>query len=193
MKNLKKTLLMASMFTGSLAIADNSQYDTDDKLRDAWIDGKVESALLVNRHLNNFTIDTDVVNNVVFLSGTVKSDVDKELAEAIAKSIKGVDSVDNKLMVKKETEFKKQQYRNDDDRSFGTWYDDSTITASIKSQFLWNGEVDGLDINVNTRHGEVTLEGETDSSAASNLAEQIAKNTTGVTKVTNKLTVVKNS
>jgi osmotically-inducible protein OsmY len=96
-------------------------------------------------------------------------------------------------MVKKETEFKKQQYRNDDDRSFGTWYDDSTITASIKSQFLWNGEVDGLDINVNTRHGEVTLEGETDSSAASNLAEQIAKNTTGVTKVTNKLTVVKNS
>ncbi len=188
-KVLKTSLYVAAFGMSAMAFADNSHYDTDDKLKDAWIDGKVESALLVNRHLNNFTIDTDVKANKVYLTGTVKSDVDKELATEIAKSIKGVVDVENKLVVKEDVEMKKSAYKEGDERSWGTWYDDATITAAVKSKFLWSGEVDGLDINVDTMNGEVSLKGEADSAANKDLAEKLAQNTDGVRKVHNHLTV----
>lgn len=191
---LKTTVYITAFGLSAAASADgnNSHYDTDDKLKDAWIDGKVETALMVNRHLNNFTIDTDVKAHKVYLSGTVKSEVDKDLAYQIAKSIKGVSDVENNLVVKKDTEMKRQAYKvddADDKRSWGTWYDDSTTTASVKSQFLWNGEVDGLDINVDTMNGVVTLNGEADTSANKALAEKIAQNTAGVREVVNNLTI----
>jgi osmotically-inducible protein OsmY len=170
----------------------NDRYQTDEKLHDAWLDGKVESALLVNRHLNNFTIDTDVKGNVVYLTGTVKSDVDKNLATEIAQSIEGVTDVKNNLKVDRETEMQERDYYPDDDednRSWGTWYDDATITASVKSQLLWNDETEGLDMNVDTMNGVVTLKGDADSSANKNLAEKIAQNTEGVRKVVNNLSI----
>ncbi len=191
-KSLQVTALIGAMGISSLAWADNNaHYESDHKLKDAWIDGKVESALLINRHLNNFTIDTDVKNHTVYLTGTVKSDVDKALAAEIAKGIKGVENVENNLVVDADTEMKKTAHDEGDERSFGTWYDDATTTASVKSKFLWSGEVDGLDINVDTHRGVVTLNGTADSEANKELAEKMAKNTDGVRDVVNKL-VVKN-
>ena len=187
---LKTTLYVTAFGLSAAAFADNNaHYDNDEKLKDAWIDGKVETALLVNRHLNNFTIDTDVKAHKVYLTGTVKSDVDKDLAGEIAKSIEGVTDVENNLMVKADTEMKKRSYSDDEERSWGTWYDDSTTTASVKSKFLWNGEVDGLDINVDTMNGVVTLNGEADSTANKSLAEKLAQNTDGVRSVVNNLTI----
>ncbi|TDR23485.1 BON domain-containing protein [Marinicella litoralis] len=190
-KSLKVTSLVVALGISSMTLAggNNAHYDTDDKLRDAWIDGKVESALLINRHLNNFTIDTDVKGKTVYLSGTVKSGVDKELAGEIAKGIEGVVDVENNLVVKEDAKMSKKAYKDGDERSFGTWYDDSTTTAAIKSKFLWSGEVDGLDINVDTMHGVVTLNGTANTSANKALAEEMAKNTNGVTKVINKLKI----
>lgn len=192
-KALKTSVLITALGLSAASFAgdNNAHYDNDDKLKDAWIDGKVETALLVNRHLNNFTIDTDVKANTVYLTGTVKSSVDKDLAGEIAKSIKGVANVENKLMVKEDTEMKRRAYNEDDEdtRSWGTWYDDSTTTASVKSKFLWNGEVDGLDINVDTLNGVVTLNGEADSTANKALAEKLAQNTDGVRSVVNNLTI----
>ena len=125
------------------------------------------------------------------MTGTVKSDVDKALAAEIAKGIKGVENVENNLVVDADTEMKKTAHDEGDERSFGTWYDDATTTASVKSKFLWSGEVDGLDINVDTHRGVVTLNGTADSEANKELAEKMAKNTDGVRDVVNKL-VVKN-
>jgi osmotically-inducible protein OsmY len=188
----KASILVAALGLGSAAMADNnSRYDKDNKLKDAWIDGKVETAFLVNRHLNNFTIDTDVIDNVVYLSGTVKSEVDSDLAFEIAKGIAGVEKVENKLVVEKDYKAKQQSDDEEPKRSLGTWYDDSTTTTVIKSKYLWNGEVDGLDINVDTYEGVVTLQGDAESSAHVNLAVQIAENTQGVRQVVNKIVVVK--
>lgn len=190
---LKTTLLVSVMGVSGVAVAgNNDRYGADEELHDAWLDGKVESALLVNRHLNNFTIDTDVKGNVVYLTGTVKSDVDKDLATEIAQSIEGVSNVENNLTVNKDTEMQERDYYPDDDednRSWGTWYDDATITASVKSQLLWNDEAEGLDMNVDTMNGVVTLRGDADSSANKQLAEKIAQNTEGVRKVVNNLNI----
>ncbi|WP_289031508.1 BON domain-containing protein [uncultured Paraglaciecola sp.] len=64
--------------------------------KDAWIDGKAESALLFNTNLNSFDINTDVKDGVVILTGKVDSSVDKALAEELDNSIDGVETVDNK-------------------------------------------------------------------------------------------------
>jgi osmotically-inducible protein OsmY len=189
---LKASILVVALGLGSAALADNnSRYDKDNKLKDAWIDGKVETAFLINRHLNNFSIDTDVIDNVVYLSGTVKSEVDSDLAFEIAKGIAGVEKVENKLVVEKDYKAKKRSDDEEPKRSLSTWYNDSTTTAVIKSKYLWNGEVDGLDINVDTYEGVVTLEGDAESSAHVNLAVKIAENTQGVRQVVKKLVVIK--
>jgi osmotically-inducible protein OsmY len=190
---LKTTLLVSVMgISGAVVAGNNDRYQADEELHDAWLDGKVETALLFNTHLNNFTIDTDVKGNVVHLTGTVQSEVDKNLATEIAKSIEGVTDVKNNLKIDRDTEMHERDYYpedEDDDRSWNRWYNDATTTASIKSQYLWNDEVEGLDINVDTMNGVVTLNGEADSSANKNLAEKIAQNTEGVRKVVNNLTI----
>jgi osmotically-inducible protein OsmY len=191
---IRTTILAASIAVTPIALADNAQYDNDDKLRDAWLDGKVETALLVNRHLNNFEIDTDVKGRTVMLTGTVNSEIDKELAGEIAKGIEGVNKVDNQLMVEKPENMDYNDELDDDaDRSFSNWYYDSTTTASIKSKLLWNSETSGLKVNVDTLYGKVTLKGDVESSAEKDLVEKIAENTDGVRSVDNQLNVVKDS
>lgn len=186
---LKSSALVLTLGLSTASMADNSVYDTEDKLRDAWIDGKVESALLINRHLNNFTIDTDVTGNKVLLTGTVQTAADKALATQVAANIEGVVDVDNQLVVDRDYEVETQSMSDDDERNWSTWFDDATITGSIKSKFLWNDHVEGLDINVDTYNGVVKLKGEADTSANRNLAEQIAQNTEGVRRVENHLTI----
>lgn len=187
---IRTTILAASIAATPIALADNSQYDNNDKLKDAWLDGKVETALLVNRHLNNFEIDTDVKGRTVVLTGTVNSDIDKELAGEIAKGIEGVNKVKNKLTVEKSDNMMHEKHQDKDaDRSFSNWYYDATTTAEIKSKLLWNGETSGLSVNVDTMYGQVTLKGEVNSSAEKDLVEQIAENTDGVRNVDNQLTV----
>ncbi len=196
LKNAIRTTIFAASLVAftPFVLAANSQYDNDDKLRDAWLDGKVETALLVNRHLNNFTIDTDVKGRTVTLSGTVNSEIDKELAGEIAKGIEGVNKVDNKLVVEKADKKKHQDEVGDNEkRSFSDWYYDSTTTASIKSKLLWNSETSGLKVNVDTNYGKVTLKGEVKSSTEKDLVGKIAENTDGVRSVDNQLVVKKDS
>jgi len=191
---IRTTILAASIAVTPIALAGNSQYDNDDKLKDAWLDGKVETALLVNRHLNNFKIDTDVKGRTVMLTGTVNSDIDKELAGEIAKGIKGVNKVENNLTVEKPDNMDyDDEMDGDTDRSFSNWYNDATTTAAIKSKLLWNGETSGLKVNVDTLYGKVTLKGHVNSSAEKDLVEKIAENSDGVRSVDNQLEVVKES
>jgi len=197
---IKTTVLAASLAVAApFAMANgNDKYTSDNQLRDAWLDGKIETALLVNRHLNNFTIDTEVKNSKVMLSGTVNSEIDRDLAEQIAKSIDGITTVDNDIIVKKPEEMKdnlhlSHKHQSDKSRKFGTWYDDATTTASIKSELLWNENTSGLDINVDTAFGVVTLNGVVETAEEKELIEQIAQNTAGVKTVESEIEVDSNS
>jgi len=192
---IKTSLFAASLAVAPLAMAGgNGQYDTDEKLKAAWLDGKIETALMVNRHLNNFTIDTEVKGTTAYLSGTVNSEIDRSLAAEIAAGIEGVTSVDNDIIVKKPEEMEDNmhvthEHQKDQTRNFGTWYDDATTTASIKSELLFNDDTSGLDVNVDTSYGVVTLNGVVESSAERQLIEQIAESTPGVKDVDNEIEV----
>ena len=83
----------------------------ENESKDAWIDGKAETVLLMNTNLNNFDINTDVKNGKVVLTGKVESELDKELAEELVLSLDGVLGVNNELTVVKNAEIK----HNDND------------------------------------------------------------------------------
>lgn len=66
---------------------------------DLWIWTKTRAALAYTDDLRDATINVDVENEVVTLSGTVPTDNQKTKAEEIARSIEGIKSVKNELAV----------------------------------------------------------------------------------------------
>jgi hyperosmotically inducible protein len=66
---------------------------------DAWLWIKTRFDLAAADDLRDSTINVDVDNDVVTLSGTVASAAQKTRAEAVAKAVEGVKSVRNQLKV----------------------------------------------------------------------------------------------
>ena len=195
MKIVYATILAAALLGVEHARADSSDSFTG-AARDAWITGKIETVYALNRHLNPFAIDTDVEDGTVRLTGTVQSDIDRDLAGELAKGIEGVVEVRNELEVGEDDARAPQGSRAAADeggeraeRSFGAWVDDATTTAAVKSKLIANGNTQGLQIDVDTYDDIVTLSGRVESAEESGLAEEIARNTDGVEDVRNELVV----
>ncbi|PVZ70538.1 BON domain-containing protein [Pelagibaculum spongiae] len=77
-----------------------------------------------------------------------------------------------------------------DERSAGTVLDDASITATIKTRLLKDKGVNGLDINVDTFDGGVTLYGYVDSLKVRERVTALAWSVKGVDKVISKLVVI---
>ena len=156
-------------------------------VRDAWLDGKIESALLFNTDLNSFAIDTKVREGVVHLSGAVDSAIDKELAAEIARAVEGVTEVRNDLVVGAGRGEPAAQ--SGDDIEFRRAVLDATKTARVKTRLIADDNTDGLAINVDTLEGIVTLTGTVGSDDERARAVRVARNTDGVTEVRDNLAV----
>merc|ERR1711879_128526 len=107
----------------------------ENESKDAWIDGKAETVLLMNTNLNNFDINTDVKNGKVVLTGKVNSDLDKELAEELVISLDGVSDVENNLTVVKNMDMddKDRVTMDDDDNDLTV----AKIPTVITTRFLF--------------------------------------------------------
>lgn len=81
------------------------------------------------------------------------------------------------------------EMNDDQDRTVGEVLDDTVITSAIKAELLADSDVSGLDIDVDTMEGNVTLSGTVESEMESVEAEAIAKSIDGVVSVTNNLVV----
>ena len=159
-------------------------------VKDGWLTGKIETVYTLNRHLNAFAINTDVENGIVHLTGMVESDIDRDLAGQIAEGIDGVVEVQNDLKVEQTArQANDARASKDGKRSFGTWVDDATTTAAVKSKLVGNSNTKGLQIDVDTWGDVVTLSGEVGSAEEKQLAEEIARNTGDVEDVLNQLVV----
>lgn len=66
---------------------------------------------------------------------------------------------------------------------------DAAITSKVKTRLLADPDVSGLQIDVDTVDGKVTLTGTAGSSAQKKEAGEVAKNTEGVKSVDNQITV----
>lgn len=71
----------------------------------------------------------------------------------------------------------------------GETIDDGVITTKVKSALLADDTVKGLDINVDTMNGSVTLNGTVDNQAQADRATEIAKGIEGVSNVQSNLVV----
>jgi hyperosmotically inducible protein len=74
-------------------------------------------------------------------------------------------------------------------RTVGQTVDDATITAKVKAALLQADDVKGLDVNVDTVKGTVTLKGTVDTQSQIDRAISIAKVAEGVKDVRNELIV----
>lgn len=184
------TIAIATATTPLMANTDDKEYS------DTWTKASLTTTYTLNRHLNPFDIDTEVKDGVVTLRGSVESKVERDLAEQLALGVDGVHKVVNELKIDPEPSDKMDSANAEDkasgsdtERSFMQVVEDANTTAMVKSQLLWNGETEGLSINVDTLHGVVSLSGSVDSKAEAELAEQIAISTEDVRKVENHLKV----
>lgn len=73
--------------------------------------------------------------------------------------------------------------------SAGEYVDDVAITSKVKAQLLDSDRVDGLDVNVDSLNGKVTLKGWASSSSEIAAAGDIARSVDGVKSVDNQLQV----
>lgn len=195
-KNLSRTMIAAIATTAltagmsSAVMAGDGSHDKQGwkgEMNDAWIDGKIEASYSLSQYLNPFDIDTDVQKGTVILTGTVDSQIDKDLAEEIALGIDGVQEVRNELTIAE-----KPGNRNAVEKAaneFGTHFNDATITARVKWALLSNDSTEGLKINVDTVNGTVMLNGEVASEQERELAERVAVNAEGVMDVENRLEI----
>ncbi|MDX1563422.1 MAG: BON domain-containing protein [Gammaproteobacteria bacterium] len=187
MKNFQRTasvLALAGLISTS-ALASDFQ----GAAKDAWITGKIETVYTLNSHLNPFSISTRVDNGVAHLTGTVDSEIDRELAGELALGIEGVVEVRNDLVVNAEASAEAKNQRDDNGRNFGSWVDDATTTAAVKSRLIRNAHTKGLQIDVDTRDDIVTLSGRVETDEEKELAGQIALNSSDVAEVRNNLVV----
>lgn len=168
-----------------------SAADTMDKLGEARMEGQLWMAYALNEHLSAFDLDIEVNQSEAIILGQVEEDVQKDLAEKIARGMDGIDSVENRIAVVDSAS--RRDLDDDSDRSFGDRVADATTTATVKSKLLWNRNTGGLEINVSTDNGNVALEGEADSEASKALAERLAANTDGVHSVDNRIRVIEAS
>ena len=95
--------------------------------------------------------------------------------------------VENSLTVVKNMSAKHTDSKMMDDDNDLT---DAKITTVITTRFLFDSEVGGTDIDVDTDNGVVTLNGSVESSAEKQLALEIAKNAEDVRDVVDNLSIV---
>ncbi len=186
-KSLVTALALALGSTAALAADKPAEKSFEQAVSEARLEGQIGTAILLNRHLNPFEISVDVEGDTAILTGEVDESVDQELAERVAMNAKGIKKVDNRITVNAEA--KARERGTDDDRDFDEAVEDASVTASVKSRLLWNDTTDGLDINVDTMNGRVTLTGNATTQAEKDLATRLAMRTDGVRGVDNNIVV----
>ena len=182
----KILLIVLALVAVALALFSYGKYyarkDVPRMLNEVQVKASVKTALALNRHLNNTEIEVSASGGEVTLSGTVGTEIQKQLAEKVALSIKGVDRVQNTLSVSRI--FARAPIERA--RTLGERLDDLTIEASIKTSFMLNENVKARDIRVNSLRGRVTLTGAFASPAEAELARKIAEDVEGVISVETK-------
>ncbi len=184
MKRSGKTAAACAAALLFAAVAGGAADKGGETRSDLWLKARIVTAYSLNRHLSPFPIDVAVTRGVVRLSGTVDSDVERDLAVEIARGVEGVGDVRDDIRVEPGAMAGKRR-----ESKFFRMVEDATITAMVKSKLLWNRNTSGLRIDVSTDDGVVALTGKVASGAEADLAVQLARNTTGVRRVRSDLIV----
>jgi hyperosmotically inducible periplasmic protein len=156
---------------------------------DAWITAKVQAKYFLDTDVKGRNINVDTRDGIVTLTGEVESEGERRQALAIARNTDGVKSVTDQLQIQPA-----DADRADDDtrttrRDTSLGIDDVWITTKVQAKFFLDDDIKGREIDVDSRDGIVFLTGTVESDAERRVAETIALETDGVSRVENQLKV----
>ncbi|MNJ55035.1 Osmotically-inducible protein Y precursor [compost metagenome] len=110
-----------------------------------------------------------------YLQGEVENQVERQLAEQVARATRGIESVENNLQVN--AELVEQPLER---RAYAQRLEDATLASIIQARLLWSTHTQAVPIEVESRDGVVTLRGQVNSAEAKELAGVLAGSTEGV-------------
>lgn len=183
------TMLGVTMAAPAIAIASTpqtaAQKSADDTLKD-----RIAFRLDTNNVVRKYDIKVKVENGVATLSGDVATAVQKAEAARVAK-IDGIARVDNQITVDpNEDKTVAERIKNGMSKT-GEKIDDAWITTKINWFFVGEDTLKDSHINVDTVNNVVTLKGTVTNAAGKARAEALARQTDGVKRVINNLTIGK--
>ena len=160
---------------------------------DVWLTAKIQSKYFLDDLVKLRNIDVATQNGVVTLSGAVASDAERRQAVALARTTEGVREIADRLKVDPSA-----VVASDDPATAvplapvaDLRRPDPWITMKVQAQYFLDPQTKGHEISVDTTRGVVLLEGSVETAEQKRHAEQIARETEGVTRVVNQLTVAK--
>jgi len=121
-------------------------------------------------------VSVEVEDGRVVLHGSVPTLIARHFAAADALAVAGVSALDNQLQVRYPTSV--------------TAPGDEQIRSNVENVLAWNSHLDAERVRVQVHNGIVTLEGAVDALWKKPHAEEVVLQLTGVTAITNNLTVV---
>lgn len=148
-------------------------------LDDTVVTTRVKSALLSDQEVKGFDIKVETRKGTVLLSGFVDTALQMDRAIATAKTVEGVQSVDNGITLRTGSE------------TAGNKLDDVVLTTKVKSALVADAAIKSAQIGVVVRKGEVQLSGFVDTQSQIDQAIAVAKSVDGVSGVVNEMSVKK--
>jgi hyperosmotically inducible periplasmic protein len=171
---------------------------------DPGITAAVKSKLAADDTVKSYRIDVDTKDRIVTLKGEVDTEVNRARALQIARTTDGVrDVVDSMTVAPGATpttgvddplQNKASEASRDARAKAGETGDvmgDAGITTAVKTKMLADPDVAGLKIDVDTKDSIVTLTGNVTSTAEKKKAIELAKETSGVKSVIDRLKIEK--
>jgi osmotically-inducible protein OsmY len=152
-----------------------------------WITAQIQAKYFLSGDVKPWNIDvTTSAGGVVELRGEVESAQAKAEAVRLARAVDGVTRVEDRLRVRGAAQEQARQANahtavEEDDTS------DAWLTTKVQSKYFLDPDIGGLDIDVTTENGVVTLSGDVSNAAERRQAIAIARNTDGVRDVRDQL------
>ena len=169
-----------------------------DRLTDGWLTTKIQAQYFAEKDIKARYIDVSTRDRRVTLDGYVDSQVQRDRAEQIARNTDGVASVDDRLKIgvapenaraDSHTEVGTSGRGRDQSSGISGHIDDALVTSMIEAKYFQDPDVKARSIDVTTKDGVVTLRGQVDNEMERAQALKLARDTQGVQRVEDALTV----
>lgn len=158
------------------------------RLKDLETAARIKLALIGNSRIGGLELGVQVVNGIVFLSGSVQDARQKLLAEDIALAHGGID-IKNDIKILAQQEEEALAVASDVNNELLTQIEDSLIRDRVIGDLESDGRVNALMINVDAAGGMVRLSGLQDTEEGRVRAEEIARRIPGVREVINEIEI----
>jgi osmotically-inducible protein OsmY len=155
--------------------------EIDGAVKEAWEDAslaaRIKTKLAARGGLDLLRVEILVEKSIAELSGEVKTEKEKNLAEELALSVEGVKSVRNRITV------------NADAVTLDDVKKDLAVQGRIQTLFFKEEGLRGLGISVMVKRGTVTLKGMVRYPEQKIMAEKIARSVPGIKEVENRIEI----